>query len=537
MIDDARVVPATDAVTPDPPAPLESIFRTHYVRLVALARLLLDRQVEAEEVVQEAFARVLARRGAGDTAATYVEATVVNLCRDGLRRRAVIRRVPATVGEDARPAEAVALGSAEQQRVVAAVRALPRRQRERVALRHLLGRSTTETASRARHRRGIGQDPSAPRHGRARDRTGGMAMIDELVRDALESQVAPPPAPGVWPRIDRAGELARQRRRRARVVTVAAVSVVALVAVAVALGALRSDGSGTRITVTTSPPPMATPSVAAATVRLPTVADWKRPAGYALGQVALSTARVADGGRALVIYWSGGGVCDEPQASRVRTSTERVSVELVKIDQGPISCPALIGNTSFLVRLPEPLGHREVVDATTGRPVALLDNAPLLVPTILLPGWSAQTEGLTDHNTWTRCYGPARCDYQGPAITTAQGSDVDDVLSASLDNFDDLTMQPATFVPSLAQAVFAYGSSSQRHGQLIPAADKISIEVAGTDGVILTSWANFTVLWHVGSTWYAASTPRHGSVTGSPTTTGVGIPELIHFARGLVPAG
>ena len=60
MIDDARVIPATDAVTAERPASLESIFRTHYARLVALARLLLDRQVEAEEVVQEAFARVLA---------------------------------------------------------------------------------------------------------------------------------------------------------------------------------------------------------------------------------------------------------------------------------------------------------------------------------------------------------------------------------------------------------------------------------------------------------------------------------------------
>jgi RNA polymerase sigma-70 factor (ECF subfamily) len=102
--------------------------------------------VEAEEVVQEAFARVLARRGGGDTAATYVERAVVNLCRDGLRRRAVIRRVPVTIGEDARPAEAVALGTAEQLRVVAAVRALPRRQRECVVLRHLLGRSTSDTA-------------------------------------------------------------------------------------------------------------------------------------------------------------------------------------------------------------------------------------------------------------------------------------------------------------------------------------------------------------------------------------------------------
>ena len=41
----------------DPAAVIEAVFRSDYGRLVALARLLLDRQVEAEEVVQEAFAR------------------------------------------------------------------------------------------------------------------------------------------------------------------------------------------------------------------------------------------------------------------------------------------------------------------------------------------------------------------------------------------------------------------------------------------------------------------------------------------------
>ena len=147
MVDDTKVVAAVADPPRAAPAPLESVFRVHYARLVALARVLLDRQVEAEEVVQEAFARVLARRGADDTPLPYVERTVVNLCRDGLRRRAVVRRTRELVGDDARAAEQVALGTAEQRRVVDAVRALPRRQRECVALRHLLGRSTDETAA------------------------------------------------------------------------------------------------------------------------------------------------------------------------------------------------------------------------------------------------------------------------------------------------------------------------------------------------------------------------------------------------------
>jgi RNA polymerase sigma factor (sigma-70 family) len=128
---------------------VEDLFLTDYRRLVALARLLLDRQAEAEEVVQEAFARVLGARRppTAPAARAYVERTVINLCRDGLRRRAVIRRVRPPRGEQARAAEVVALGTAEQQRVVAAVRGLPRRQRECVALRHLLDRSTAEAAA------------------------------------------------------------------------------------------------------------------------------------------------------------------------------------------------------------------------------------------------------------------------------------------------------------------------------------------------------------------------------------------------------
>jgi RNA polymerase sigma factor (sigma-70 family) len=145
VIDDTTVEPAAEAAAVDLPS-LEAVFRSHYARLVALARLLLDRESEAEEVVQEAFARVLARRGPGDVSVTYVQRAVVNLCRDGLRRRALVRRVPPMVGDDARAADAVVLGTAEQRRVVEAVRALPRRQRECVALRHLLGCSTAETA-------------------------------------------------------------------------------------------------------------------------------------------------------------------------------------------------------------------------------------------------------------------------------------------------------------------------------------------------------------------------------------------------------
>jgi RNA polymerase sigma-70 factor (sigma-E family) len=144
---------AEDAVDDhDPAAVIELVFRTDYRRLVALARLLLDRQVEAEEVVQEAFARVLSKRSHGlsrPEATAYVQRTVINTCRDALRRRRVVRAVdpePWRADTDSVDAATVAAGASERQGVIAAIRTLPGRQREVVVLRYLAERSTTETA-------------------------------------------------------------------------------------------------------------------------------------------------------------------------------------------------------------------------------------------------------------------------------------------------------------------------------------------------------------------------------------------------------
>ena len=68
--------PSQEGDAPQTADPVEAVFRSDYARLVALARLLLDRQVDAEEVVQEAFARVLSARRppAAAAVATYVRA-------------------------------------------------------------------------------------------------------------------------------------------------------------------------------------------------------------------------------------------------------------------------------------------------------------------------------------------------------------------------------------------------------------------------------------------------------------------------------
>ena len=64
-------------------------YTAEYARLVGLARLLVDHREEAEEVVQEAFARTWANLGKvrGADPLPYVRRAVVNLSRGRLRRR------------------------------------------------------------------------------------------------------------------------------------------------------------------------------------------------------------------------------------------------------------------------------------------------------------------------------------------------------------------------------------------------------------------------------------------------------------------
>jgi RNA polymerase sigma-70 factor (sigma-E family) len=130
-------------------AGLADVYATHYAVLVGLARLLLDERGLAEEVVQEAFARTYAawpRLRTPDDPLPYVRRAVVNLARGGLRRRMVARRAVGPRAAAAPSAESGALAGERRREVAAAVRALPRRQRECVVLRYFLDCSTAETA-------------------------------------------------------------------------------------------------------------------------------------------------------------------------------------------------------------------------------------------------------------------------------------------------------------------------------------------------------------------------------------------------------
>lgn len=133
------------------PTPVEALHREHWARLWHLGLLLTGDPGAAEDVVQDAFARLLrARDGRGGPAAgaelAYLRRSVVNLANSRWRRLAVARRhAPAlAVAEVADDDPGAGTRSAA---VRAAVAALPARQRACVALHYFDGLSDVEVAA------------------------------------------------------------------------------------------------------------------------------------------------------------------------------------------------------------------------------------------------------------------------------------------------------------------------------------------------------------------------------------------------------
>jgi RNA polymerase sigma-70 factor (sigma-E family) len=116
---------------------LQRVYATEFARLVGLARLLVDRREDAEEVVQEAFARTWASlaRVRGDDPLPYVRRAVVNLSRGRLRRRRTAAAHRPDASPDAESAERSAERRSSGRAVVDGLALLPRRQRECVVLR------------------------------------------------------------------------------------------------------------------------------------------------------------------------------------------------------------------------------------------------------------------------------------------------------------------------------------------------------------------------------------------------------------------
>lgn len=136
----------------DADAAVEHLYAAHYVRLVRLAVLLVRDVETAEEVVQDSFVAMHGRWGTlaePDKALAYLRRAVVNHARSVLRRRGVRARHEASTTPVVRHlpgADEDALAGERRTAVLDALRRLPDRQREVLALRYYLDLSEAEIA-------------------------------------------------------------------------------------------------------------------------------------------------------------------------------------------------------------------------------------------------------------------------------------------------------------------------------------------------------------------------------------------------------
>jgi RNA polymerase sigma-70 factor (sigma-E family) len=158
------------------------LFQAHHVELVRLAVLVVGDVATAEDVVQDAFEQ-LHRRWRSlrkqSSALEYARSAVLNGCRSVLRRRLVARRHEARIVAPVRPDTDAAVALEQRTELFDAFRALPRRQREVLALRYYLDLSVADTAAT------LHISESAVRSTASRG-------LDALAR-VLPSPFAPPP--------------------------------------------------------------------------------------------------------------------------------------------------------------------------------------------------------------------------------------------------------------------------------------------------------------------------------------------------------
>jgi RNA polymerase sigma factor (sigma-70 family) len=158
----------------------ELVYEAHYRRLVVLLAAVTGSVPEAEEAVQEAFARALSplrsRRTIDDPVA-WLYGVALNVARSRWRRASLAHRhsrraVPAAV-------EAFEGGVESRVSLLAALRTLPSAQRESLALHYLADLSIQDIAARL----GVPEGTVKARLSRGRDALGTFfAVISETER-------------------------------------------------------------------------------------------------------------------------------------------------------------------------------------------------------------------------------------------------------------------------------------------------------------------------------------------------------------------
>lgn len=129
---------------------LSGLYVIHYKALVRLAALLLDETAACEDVVQEAYIKLAAsgrmqRLDNPDAALAYLRTSVLNLARSSLRRRLVAaKHAPVVHGRDY--VDDGVSQIVDRTAILRAMRTLPRRMREAVALRYYVDLTEAQAA-------------------------------------------------------------------------------------------------------------------------------------------------------------------------------------------------------------------------------------------------------------------------------------------------------------------------------------------------------------------------------------------------------
>lgn len=138
----------------DADAAVEQLYAAHWRQLVRLSVLLVRDTGTAEEIVQDAFVAMhgrWSRLREPDRALAYLRQAVVNRSRSALRHRKVVDRYAEQQGrlpaEEEPGGEEAVHAAARRTAVLDALRSLPTRQREVLALRYYLELSEAEIAA------------------------------------------------------------------------------------------------------------------------------------------------------------------------------------------------------------------------------------------------------------------------------------------------------------------------------------------------------------------------------------------------------
>jgi RNA polymerase sigma-70 factor (sigma-E family) len=176
---------AAEARAMDPGVAIGELYGTHYQPLVRFAAMLIRDAGAAEEIVQDAFVALYGSwsvlRDPGKARA-YLHRSVLNRSRSLLRHRAVAEKHAATLALQAVHSDDTARILADRSSVVAALRALPARQREALVLRFYADLSEADIA------RVMGISAGAVKSHTAR----GVTALRKLLADAATGPHRPP---------------------------------------------------------------------------------------------------------------------------------------------------------------------------------------------------------------------------------------------------------------------------------------------------------------------------------------------------------